>query len=228
MRQIILFTLLTLSITTYGQSHKWHLSFQIQPEITLHKDSYRWRKENSNETTFNVGVASTAQYNINKRVFLTSGVGFISRTLRTANFLNQASLPPPKQSFTNELVTTKSVSYRVLSFPISIGYNFLRKEKFNSFVTTGFAGNYLLNTYYKSNFSKYDGAYKKSYWQGYSLNLGIGADYKINKKIFVTTALSYAIINKVRQDEYIQNQNGNGLTLTHNFINLIIGIKIPL
>ncbi len=227
MRHFILFTLLTLSITTYGQSPKWQLSFQLQPEITFHKDSYPWWKENSNKTTFNLGVASTVQYNINNKFFANSGVGFISRTLQTANFLNQAALPPPKQSFTDELVTTKSVSYRVLSFPVSIGYNFLRKDKFNSFVTAGFAGNYLLNTYYKSNFSKYDGAYKKNYWQGYSLSLGFGADYKISKKISATSTLSYAIVNKVRQDEYILNQNGNGLELTHNFLSLNIGIKLP-
>lgn len=228
MRQIILFVLLTLSITTYGQSHKWQLSFQFRPEITLHKDSYQWWKENSDATTFNLGVASTVQYNINNNFFVDAGVGFISRTLETASLLNQAALPPPKQSFTYELVTTESVSYRVLSFPVSIGYNFLRKDKINSFVSTGFAGNYLLNTYYKSNFSRYDGAYKKYYWQGYSLTLGIGTDYKINKKISATTALSFAITNKVRQDQYIANQNGNGLTLSHNFISLNIGIKLPL
>ena len=228
MRKIILFTLLTLSITTYGQSHKWQFSFQLQPEMTFHKDSYPWWKENSDKTTFNLGAATAAQYNISKSFFVNAGVGFISRTLRTANFLNQAALPPPKQSFTDELVTTKSVSYRVLSFPVNIGFNFLHNDKFNSFVTTGIAGNYLLNTYYKSNFSKYDGAYKKNYWQGYSLNLGIGADYKITNQISATTALSYAIVNKVRQDEYIQNQNGNGLTMTHNFISLNIGIKLPL
>lgn len=227
MKQIILFALLTLSVTTYGQSQKWKLSFQLQPEVTFHKESYPWWKENSNKTTFNLGIASTVQYNINNNFFANAGVGYISRTLQTANFLNQAALPPPKQSSTDELVTTKSVSYRVLSFPISIGYNFLHKDKINSFITAGFAGNYLLNTYYKSNFSKYDGAYKKNYWQGYSLNFGLGADYKISKKISATSTLSYAVINKIRQDEYILNQNGNGLELTHNFLSLNIGIKLP-
>ncbi len=228
MKQIILFALLMLSVATYGQTSKWQISFQLQPEMTFHKDSYPWWKENSNKTTFNLGVASTAQYNINKRFFVNAGIWFISRTLRTANFLNQAALPPPKQSFTMELVTTKSVSYRVLSFPVNVGYNFLHKGKFNSFVTTGFSANYLLNTYYSSNFSKYDGSYKKNYWQGYSLNLGLGTDYKLTKTMLATISISYSIVNKVRQDEYIQNQNGNGLTLTHNFLNLNIGIKFPL
>ena len=228
MRQILLYCLLTLSVSTYGQSPKWQLTFQLQPEITFHKDSYPWWKENSNKSTFNIGVASTAQYNISNCFFVNAGIGLISRTLETANFLNQAALPPPKQSFTQELVTTKSVSYRTLSLPVNIGFNFLRKDKLNGFVTTGFAGNYLMNTYYKSNFSKYDGAYKKNYWQGYSINLGIGTDYILSKKLSATTSLSYAIINKVRQDEYILNQNGNGLTLTHNFISLNVGVKLSL
>ena len=228
MRHIILFTLLTLSVTTYGQSQKWQLSFQLQPEITFHKDSYPWWKENSNKTTFNIGVASTVQYNINNNFFANAGVGFISRTLQTANFLNQAALPPPKQSFTQELVTTKSVSYRVLSFPINLGYYFLHKNKLHSFVTTGISANYLLNTNYKSNFSKYDGSYKKNYWQGYSLNLGLGTDYKLTKTMLATASISYSLVNKVKEDEYILNQNASGLTLTHTFLNLNVGIKFPL
>jgi len=228
MRQIILLVLLTFSVTTYGQNHKWQMSFQLQPEVTFHKDSYRWWKENNGKSTINVGVASTIQYNINKRFFVSSGVGFISRTLNTANFLNQAALPPPKQSFTMELVTTKSVSYRVISFPVNIGYNFLSTDKLKSFITTGFSGNYLLNTFYKSNFSRYDGAYKKNYWQGYSLTLGLGADFKLTNKLQATSSLSYAFRHQVKEDEYISNQNGSGLTLGHNYLNLSIGIKFPL
>ncbi|OSZ79723.1 hypothetical protein CAP36_00195 [Chitinophagaceae bacterium IBVUCB2] len=228
MRQIILLTLLIFSVTSYGQSHKWQLSIQLQPELTFHKDSYPWWKENNDKSTFNIGVASIVQYNINKSLFVSSGVGFISRTLNTANFLNQAALPPPKQSFTNELVTTKSVSYRVISFPVNIGYNFISTTKFKSFITTGLAGNYLLNTAYRSNFSRYDGAYKKNHWQGYSLTFGLGTDFKLTKKLQATSSLSYAYKHHVKEDEYISNQNGNGLTLGHNYLNLSVGIKLSL
>ncbi len=95
MKQIILCTLLSLSVTTYGQNHKWQLSFHLQPEMTFHKDSYPWWKGNSNKTTFNIGVGSAIQYNISKRFFINGGAGFISRTLRTANFLNQAPITAP-------------------------------------------------------------------------------------------------------------------------------------
>lgn len=228
MKYLLFFTQLTISVAAFGQYPKWQLSFQLQPEITFHKDSYSWWKENGDKSTFNVGIASAVEYDINKRLFVSSGVGFISRTLNTANFLNQASLPPPKQSFTTELVTTKSVSYRVLSFPVNIGYNFLRTKNFKSFVTTGFSGNYLLNTFYRSNFSRYDGAYKKNYWQGYSLTIGLGTDFKLTEELQATSSLSYAIKHQVKEDEYISNQNGTGLMLAHNYINISAGIKFLL
>ncbi|RYY50374.1 MAG: hypothetical protein EOO06_03940 [Chitinophagaceae bacterium] len=228
MRTIILSVLLVFSVATYGQSQQWQLSVQLQPELTFYKDSYPWWKENSDKSSVNVGIASTVQYNLNKSFFVSSGIGFISRTLHTANFLNQASLPPPRQSFSMELVTTKSIAYRVISFPINIGYNFLSTKNFKSFVTTGFSGNYLLNTYYKSNFTRYDGAYKKNYWQGYSLTLGVGTDFKLTKKLQATSSLNYAFRHEVEEDEYLSNQNGVGLTLRHKYLNLSMGIKLPL
>jgi opacity protein-like surface antigen len=228
MKRVLLLTFLAVSNITFGQSQKWQLSFELQPEMTFHKDSYPWWEENSDQSTFNIGIASTAQYAVSKRVFLSSGVGFISRTLRTANFLNQAALPPPKQSFTMELVTTRSVSFRVLYFPVTIGYYVLLTDKFKSFVTTGLSGHYLLNTHYQSNFSKYDGAYKKNYWKGYSMIVGAGTDLKLTKNVQVTTSIYYALKHQVKEDEYIRNKNGNGLTLAHQYLALNIGVRLPL
>ena len=228
MKQMILLALLSLPVATFGQSHKWELSFLLQPEMTFYKDSYPATELTSDMTTLNIGFASSVQYNINKSFFINGGAGFISRTLQTAIFLNQAALPPPNQSNTMELVTTESVSYRVLSLPVNVGYYFLRNDKFNSFVSTGFSGNYLLNTQYiNAYFSKYDGSYKNNYWQGYSIILGLGADYKITNSILATGSISYPIVHKVREDEYIYSNKGK-VTLTHNFLTLNLGIKIPL
>lgn len=228
MHLYFLVLLLILSVITYGQTGKWQLSFLIQPENTFHKGSYRWNTEDNDKTTFNTGIATLFQYNINKKLFVSSGAAYISRTLHTANFLNQAALPPPRQSFTKELVTTKSVSYRIVSIPALIGYNFFSTNGFKSFITTGISGNYLLNTYYQSNFSNYDGAYKKNYLQGYSVTCGIGSDFKLFKNIQATTSLSYALLHHVKDDEYIQDREGNGLNLKHNYLNLGIGVKFPL
>lgn len=228
MRKINLFILLILSVSLHGQNNKWQLSVQLQPELTFHKDSYRWFGENNDKSTFNAGVAAGIQYDIHKRFFVSAGISFISRKLETANFLDQRALPPPKQSFTDELVTTESVSYRVISFPVSIGYKILATDKFNGFITTGFSGNYLVNTSYKSNFSRYDGAYKKNYWQGYSLTVGLGTDFKLSRKLMASSSLTYALKHQVKRDEYISGQNGTGLILGHNYLSLGIGIKLQL
>ncbi len=228
MKQVILLTLLSLSVASYGQSHKWQLSFHLQPEMTFNKDSYLPNADSSIKTTFNIGVGSLVQYNINNGFFINGGVGFISRTLQTAAILNQAALPPPNQSITQELVTTKSVSYRVLSVPVNLGYYFVREDNFKSFVTAGISGNYLLNAHYtNAAFTKYDGTYKKNRWQGHSVNVGLGADFKLSRSIDATSSISYSIVNKVKEDEYLRGQNGN-VTLTHNFLTLNVGIKIPL
>jgi opacity protein-like surface antigen len=227
-KPLLLMAAMTTAEMALGQNQKWQLSVQLQPEMTFHKDRYTWWGENSNKSTFNIGVTSAVQYNINKSFFVSAGLGFISRTLRTANFLDQGALPPPKRSGTFELVTTESVAYRLIPLTTLVGYNFIAKDKFRSFVTGGFSANYLLNTSYKSNFDRYDGAYKKQYWQGYSLTAGLGADYNLTKKLQATASVSYAMVNQVKQDEYISNQDSNGLTLAHNYLNFNFGIKLLL
>jgi Outer membrane protein beta-barrel domain len=217
--------LLTMSALTFGQTRKWELTVLLQPEITFHQDQYAWWKQNSQKTTLNMGVASAIQYNINKRIFVSTGVGFISRQLRTANFLNQAALPAPRRSLSQELVTTETVSYRLLPVSFLVGYNFISTDKFRSFITSGFSANYLLNTYYKSNFERYDGAYSKNEWQGYSLTTGFGADYHLTKRLQATASLSYALVNRVKEDPFITGLENTGLTLAHNYLNLNMGIK---
>jgi hypothetical protein len=121
MKHILLITrFLIVCNISLGQTTKWQVSIQLQPEITFHKDSYSWWKENADRSTSNMGIASLVYYNINERFFLNSGVGFISRTLQTSNFLDQSALPPPRRSLSMELVTTESVAYGVLSIPINV------------------------------------------------------------------------------------------------------------
>ncbi|MES2773606.1 MAG: hypothetical protein V4722_05455 [Bacteroidota bacterium] len=228
MKQLLTGLLLICSYIGYGQKPGWQLSFQLQPEMTCYKESYYWHTGNPSKNSLNVGGSILIQRNIGSSFFINSGLGFISRKLNTSTFLNQAALPPPNQSFTMELVTTKSIANRTLFLPVTVGYNVFLGKTLSGFVTTGFTANYLLNTYYRSNFSKYNGAYKKNYWQGYSLNAGLGADYKINNKIAATSSLSYAFVNTVKPDDYLLTQNGDGRTLSHKFLTLNIGVKVSL
>lgn len=227
MKHFFLLLLVSFPAILHAQKGKWELSLQIQPEATFHKESYMLFDQQNAKTTMNIGFASLLQYNLNKRFFVNAGAGFISRKLNTENFLNQAALPPPRQSHSQEFVTSQYVSYRTIFLPVNIGYKVILKKKLAGFITSGFAANYLLNTYYNANFTKYQGTYKKNYWQGYTINVGAGADYKLLKNIFLTTSVSYAPVNTVHADQFLPDREGNGLKLTHNFLSLSVGVKMP-
>jgi len=97
------------------------------------------------------------------------------------------------------------------------------------FSKAGFTGNFLLNTHYGlGGFKQYEGRYKKNYWQGYSLNLGLGGDHKIFKKIKATSRVSYSVVNTVRDDEYLFSQDEYSIALPHKYLSLSVGLRIPL
>ena len=93
---LILILLITL-IPAFGQQKKkWQLRVQLQPELTLHQNqySYKWR-EKYTKASYNIGFSTALQYNISDRLFADIGLGYISRRLNTAAFLNHSKLPPP-------------------------------------------------------------------------------------------------------------------------------------
>lgn len=230
MRHIITLLLLFFSVVTFGQEKgNFSLLIQTQPELTFHKNDYADRyKEKYTKTTLNVGISSSIQYYLTDNIFISVGLGFIPRQLKTNVFFNQGAIPPPRQSITLELVTTKSLSYRTLFLPVNAGYIFFRKSKFTSFSLCEFSGNYILNAKYDVNIDKYDGTYKKNYWQGYSLNVGVGSEYKISKKINVSSSIAYSLVNTVRKDEYLYSQDEYQIPLPHKYLKLSIGIKMLL
>ena len=229
--RIILLTLLAVAfIPSYGQEKQtFQLSFQLQPELTLHQNqySYRWRDKYT-KTTFNVGFASELQYNVTNRLFLNFGLGFISRTLNTTVFFDQGKLPAPHYSETKELNTTKYVSYRTLQVPINVGYSLIENNKFRAFFIGGISANYLLNAYYTVGSDQYDATYKKGYWQGIAVNGGIGADIQLTKKLLLTNVFSYSFINPVHSDKFLFSQDDKEIPLPHKYLRLSIGIKFPL
>ena len=143
--------------------------------------------------------------------------------------MNQNVLPPPRQSWTQELVTTKSVSFRTLELPLNFGYNILSRQKMNLFLNAGMIGNFLLSTYYGlGSFKQYEGSYKKNYWQGYSADLGFGTDYKISKKIKLTTRITYSILNTVKDDEYLFSQDEYVIPLPYKYLRMSAGLRMVL
>jgi len=231
MRHILTSILLFYSALLFGQKKdKFSFAFQAQPELTYHKNNYAYRwKDTYTKSTFNIGIEATVQYYLTKCLFAETGLGYISRKLNTTVFLNQNVLPPPRQSGTQELVNTKSVSFRTLQFPLNFGYNVIAKKRLNLFLNAGWTGNFLLNTYYGlGGFKKYEGSYKKNYWQGYSVNLGLGNDYKISKKIKATSRISYSVINTMKDDKYLFSQDQYVIPLPHKFLRLSFGLRMGL
>lgn len=150
---ILILVLLTTSILTYGQkSNKWQLSFQLQPELTFHKNDYAFRwKEKYTKATFNLGLSSSLHYNLTGRLFVEGGLGFISRKLKTTVFVDQFLLPPPYYDTVLILYVPKSTSFRTLQIPLSIGVNFLQKKNIDLFVKGSYIYNFLFNTKYEVN-----------------------------------------------------------------------------
>lgn len=119
MKNILAFLLLLIFNSSYGQdTDKFFLTLHLSPELTFHKTDYahRWREKDATQT-FNTGVGLAIQYNLTDKLFAESGLGFISRRLKTVAFLRQSALPPPYQSFSRELVATTAVSFRTLELP---------------------------------------------------------------------------------------------------------------
>lgn len=227
MRQIAILILLLLTIHSYGQKkNKLSLLLQVQPELTFHKNDYAFRwSEKKTVATFNAGINASLQYKLTKHLFADVGIGFISRRLKTKVFVDQSLLPPPYYDSTLLLYTTKSVSFRTLEFPLGIGYSFLKKGNTNLFVKGLFVPNFILNIKYETN--DYP-AFKKNIWQGYSLNLGLGLDRTLNKKISLTTLLDYSIKNTVARDDYTFSQDDRRIALTHAYLQLNVGVKVNL
>ncbi len=222
---ILILVLLNSSGFVNGQKFKkWQLSFQLQPELTFHKNDFAFRwKEKYTKATFNLGLSSSLHYNLTDRLFVEGGLGFISRRLKTKVFLDQSLLPPPYYDSVLILYVPKSVSFRTLQIPLSIGVNFLRKKNIDFFAKGTYIYNFLFNTKYEVN--NYPG-FKKEYWQGYSINVGLGTDYQLNKKVTLTNSISYSLVNTVARDFFLYSQDERYIALTHTFLQLSTGIKI--
>jgi hypothetical protein len=199
---------------------------QIQPELTFHKNDYAFRwSEKKNVSTFNIGLNASLQYQLTERLYIDLGVGYISRKLNTEVFLDQSLLPPPYYDSTKLLYVTKSVTFQTLQIPIGIGYNFIKTKKTNWFIKGIYMPNYILATKYEAN--NYP-AFKKNIWQGHSINLGLGFDYLLSKKIQLTSSFTYSIVNTVAKDFYTFSQEEKEISLTHNYLQLSAGVKIKL
>jgi len=226
MKLFIILALSVLPVLTNAQKRdKFYVGFQVQPEVTFYKSGYYSNAypPDSSKSSFNIGFNVFGQYNLTDRLFITLGLGYISRTLNTRIIINQASLPPPyTDSFGTVLISTRKNAYRTLQVPISFGYDFLKTKKADLFASLTFIPNFLLNTKYGSG-NLYP-AFKKNYLQGFSLNPAVGLDYNLSKKIKLSGAIAYSLINTVKEEEYAEKKP----VLKHTYLQLGLGAKLKL
>jgi len=225
MRQSIIIILVLSSFVAFGQKRdKWQLSFQLQPELAFHTNNYAFRwAEKHTKATFNIGFGSLLQYNLTDRVFIEGGVAFISRKLKAKAFVDQSLLPPPYLDSTKILYIAKGITLRTLQLPLGAGMYIIKRNKTKVFVKANYIPDFLISAKYEVN--DYP-AFKKNYWQGYSLNTGFGADYQLRKKIILTSALSYSFVNTVKKDHYLFSQDESPIALPHTYLQLSTGVKI--
>ena len=61
-------------------------------------------------------------------------------------------------------------------------------------------------------------------WSGYTLNLGIGSEWKISKNSIINSRITYSVINTVKEDRYLSS--GDGISLTHDYLSLTLGVNV--
>ena len=226
MRQVLILLLLTEPLITSSQKiDKWQISFQMQPELTFHKNQYslRW-EETYTKNSFNIGFASLLQYNLSNRIFFEGGVGYISRKLDCKVFVDHRLYPPPYTSSNLFLFTTNKVSQRIIQVPFGIGFYFLKLSKLNVFIKGDIISNLLLNVEYENRYP----CFKKNYWLGNSINSAVGIDYILNTKIYLISSISYSVVNTSAKDPYLFSQDENPISVPHSYLQLSAGIKMSL
>ena len=215
------------SIFVFAQKNEqWQLSVQLEPELTYHDNQYSFRwNERFTKKTFNLGATASLQYNIGRRIFVEAGLGFVSRKLNAKAFVDQSLLPPPYYDSIMILYIANSIALRTLQVPLSLGVNVIRTTRINIFLKGSYIPNFLLNAKYDVNDFP---AFKKNYWQGYSLNGGLGMDYRLNEKIMVTGRLGYSFKNTVSNDAYLFSQDEQPIDLPHRYLQFATGVKIDI
>ena len=223
MKQITTLLLLLASAEVFGQGKdKYSLYLEVQPELTFYQTDYTPGSiANRSSSSFNIGFSGGLQHKLADRLYISLGVGYISRKLNTNVEVDQNKLPPPYTDSNLLLHITKSVTYSMFQFPIGVEYNFIVHGKTSVFGTLEFTPNLLLNTKYETyNYP----SFIKNHWLGISINPGLGFDYEVTSKMRLTSSLRYSIINTVRNDEYTYQQ----VTLTHHYLQFSSGIKLQL
>ncbi len=233
-KQCFMLLLLSHSYLACGQKEeKLFYGIHFRPEKTYYQDSYNYSSFGSlidpiPKEAYNFGLGAGVHYDLTKSIFVETGLDFISRKLTSKAILNNHALPPPHYRMTLEWIVIKSMSLRMLEFPLNFGCRLNANENLNLYLISGLSGNLLLNNYYDLLvFTGYEDTYWRFYFNGYSINVGIGADCKISKNCFITAKLTKSVINSVKEDKYLlHGGNHSGVKVTHEFLCFTLGVNV--
>ena len=226
MYRFLVFVLLVANFRTGAQDRHLVISLSYRPELVTSRDdiSYRWRPH-PERRHYNEGAAMALHYYFAKHFFATAGAGFVNRTFKTHVFFNQAAIPPPRMSFTQELVSAYPVSYRVFEFQLSIGSDVIINKKIDFIFDAGYVFDYLWSASYLPKPSRYAGVYAKRFWLGGSPNASAEFDFKISKALQLSSSVSYVFTDINKKDPYLFSQDEPIIAIKHHFTFLEIGLK---
>lgn len=220
MRLLFCAILFSACSTAFGQK-KISVNLLYRPEVTSYRDSisFRWKEKTPRRTLSSFGFRVLPQYRFNSQFFVSAGIGFVDRIFRNNVFFDQARVGDSLQY----LLTSKRVEYRIIEFPLAVGYSVYSKNKIEINVSAEMSYNYLLSAYYRP--QVHEGTYKKNYWIGKSFSGLLSANYKIISKLDLTLKAGYSFINETKKDIFLFSQDEYGIEIEHKYIPIMVGLK---
>lgn len=220
--RILFFAIIFSTFSTAFGQKRFSLNLFYRPEITNYRDSisFRWKEHTPRHTLSSFGFRVLPEYHFTSRFFVSAGVGFINRTFKNVVFFNQYVAAGDSQMI---LLSSRKTEYRIIEFPLQIGYSVYTQNKIEINVIGEWTSNYLVNAYYRP--QAHAGTYRKNYWVGKSFSGLLSATYKINSKLNLNLETGYSFINETKRDIFLFSQDEHGIEIDHKYIPIMFGAK---
>jgi hypothetical protein len=221
MRIILLFILLFICSVTSAQKNRFSIDLVYRPEITNYKDSisFRWREKTPRHTLSPSGFRVLPEYHLTDQFFIRTGIGFINRAFKNNAFFNHAILGDSLQW----LLLSKKTEYRIIEFPVNLGYSLFVQKDLAFSIIGEMAFNYLVNAHYNPNV--HTGTYQKGYWMGKSFSGLFSAQYKIKTNLKLSFEAGYSLKNDSKKDIFLFSQDEPVIAIEHTYTPILVGLN---
>ena len=211
----------------FGQTLKLEsISLNLLPDISIaDKALLETDAKPAEQFTIGYGVGLELNASLKNKFYLTTGLNLANRRFGSIGYLNQSKLPEDRRSFTQELVTIKTLNYPLVEIPLKAGFVWLEKQKIKCIGYLGGSASFILAGNYRNSFSRYDGSYKKNGMKAFSALLGLQSTYAMNEKWRWLYGVEYSFYNTIDKDEYIDNNGEDEISVNHKFARFTLGIQ---